>query len=145
MDEREKLKGVLLTPLKIIKNPKGDILHALKNTEASFSEFGEAYFSMVNQGEVKGWKKHLEMELNIVVPVGAIRFYIIDDRKDNISFQRRMTVELSISNYCRMTVPAGCWMAFEGIEKNNMLLNIASIPHNPLEEEVRDLTYMSLE
>jgi len=36
------LSGVLITPIKIIANDSGDILHGLKSTEPSFSTFGEA-------------------------------------------------------------------------------------------------------
>ena len=42
------IKGVSLTPIKIITNPKGDVMHALKRTDDSFSEFGEAYFSTIH-------------------------------------------------------------------------------------------------
>ena len=52
------MDGVVLTPLKQIKHPLGDLYHAMKKSDKDFSGFGEAYFSTVNQGCVKGWKKH---------------------------------------------------------------------------------------
>ena len=73
------LTGVELTKLKKISHPKGDIFHALKSSENSFSGFGEAYFSSVNGEEIKGWKKHTQMVMNLIVPVGTVMFYIYDD------------------------------------------------------------------
>lgn len=40
----EMIEGVLITPLKKIYHPKGDIFHALKNMEVGYEGFGEAYF-----------------------------------------------------------------------------------------------------
>ena len=51
------MDGITLTPLKQIFNPKGNIFHALKKSDIGFNGFGEAYFSTINQNEIKGWKK----------------------------------------------------------------------------------------
>ncbi|MFM9945495.1 MAG: dTDP-4-dehydrorhamnose 3,5-epimerase, partial [Bacteroidia bacterium] len=72
------IEGVQLTKLNIIEGQAGNILHALKSDEDSFNGFGEAYFSTVNFNAAKGWKKHMQMILNIVVPAGAIKFVLFD-------------------------------------------------------------------
>ena len=124
------MDGVVLTPLKQIFNPKGDIYHALKKSDQGFSDFGEAYFSTVHKNDKKGWKKHTQMVLNLVVPLGEIEFILYDAKK-----QEFLSVKLSKMNYQRLTVPCGIWMAFRGMGENNMLLNIASIEHDPNEAE----------
>ena len=130
------IKDVVLTPLRIIENPAGTILHAMKQPEASFAGFGEAYFSTVEHNVVKGWKKHTRMVLNIVVPCGRILFVLFDGREGSETRGKLMEVELSKDNYQRLTVPPGVWMAFKGLTGElNMLLNIASIPHDPQEAE----------
>lgn len=129
------INGVLLTPLKIIAGDNGGVMHALKNNEPSFAGFGEAYFSTVNKGAVKGWKRHREMILNITVPSGCIRFVLFDDREDSITKGTIQEITISPKNYQRLTVPPGIWMAFQGVDEYNMLLNIASIPHNPAEAD----------
>ncbi len=126
------MDGVTLTPLKQIKHPKGDIFHAMKASDDGFFGFGEVYFSTVNQGEVKGWKKHTEMTLNLVVVTGEIEFVVYDDN----SFY---SVNLSKNNYQRLTVEPGLWLAFRGVSIENMLLNLASIEHNANESENVDL------
>lgn len=128
------LDGVFLTPIKIIPNENGDVLHGLKATDNEFISFGEAYFSEVRSGKRKGWKMHTRMTLNVVVPVGEISFVLFDDRPLSATKDMFCQVTLSRDNYCRLTVPPGVWMAFYGKgEDRNMLLNIASIPHDPNE------------
>ena len=47
------MDGIILTPLKRINHPKGDIFHAMKKTDLGFEGFGEAYFSTINEIEPK--------------------------------------------------------------------------------------------
>lgn len=130
------IHGCILTPLHIISGENGDVLHALKSTEGSFTVFGEAYFSSVKTGRVKGWKKHLRSTLNLVVPVGRIKFFLFDDRPDSPTSGQTAMVELSPKNYQRLTVMPGVWVAFQGIGDGlNLLLNITSEPHDPAEAE----------
>lgn len=130
------LEGVQITPLRIIDGPNGQVYHALKATDPSFAGFGEAYFSTVLPGARKGWKKHTRMVLNLVVISGEIRFVMYDDRAESPTYQQSQTVVLSLHNYQRLTVPPGIWMAFEGMAAGtNMLINLASIPHDPAEAE----------
>ena len=119
--------GAIVTPLRRIPNPKGDVYHGLKASEDSFKGFGEAYFSTVLPGVTKGWKRHNLMTLNLVVPVGTIEFHL---RSNDGQLADR--VRLGDERYARLTVPPGVWMAFSGIgDSLNLLLNVASIPHDP--------------
>ncbi len=128
------IDGVILTPLKQIYHPKGDIYHAMKCDDAGFSGFGEAYFSTIHKDVIKGWKKHTQMVLNLVVPQGEIEFVIYDDRENSDTKGQFFSIKLSHNNYQRLTVPHGVFMAFRGIgDGTNMLLNLASIKHDPNE------------
>jgi len=130
------LDGVLLTPLKIIDTPGGDVLHGLKQSDLGFNGFGEAYFSTVDKGVVKAWKRHHEMVLNLVVPVGAIRFVLFDGRPESTTLGKYQEIILSRNNYQQLTVPPMLWMGFQGVfEGTNILLNVASIPHRPDEAD----------
>ena len=130
------INDVKLTPLRIIEAEAGSILHAMKQSDPSFAGFGEAYFSTVKTGFIKGWKKHNRMVLNIVVPHGKILFVLYDGREQSATFRKTMEVVLSKDSYQRLTVPPGIWMAFKGLDTGeNLLLNIASIPHDPSEAD----------
>jgi len=134
------LDGIVLTPLKQIHNPKGDIFHAMKKSDEGFNGFGEAYFSTINQNDIKGWKKHTKMTLNLVVPVGEIEFIVYNENSKEF-----FSIKLSQNNYQRLTVTPNLWMAFRGVDENNMLLNLASIEHNPSEALNKELDEISYE
>jgi len=134
------MDGVILTPLKQIHNPKGDVYHAMKKNDEGFDGFGEAYFSTIHKGDIKGWKKHTKMTLNLVVPVGEIEFVVYNEISKEF-----FAVKISQNNYQRLTVKAGLWMGFRGLQENNMLLNLASIEHDPLESENIDIYEISYE
>lgn len=134
------IAGVLVTPQKRILNPKGDILHAIKRSGPGFVGFGEAYLSTVHAGIAKGWKRHRRVTLNLLVPVGAIRFVIYDDRLGSATEGRFLDVVLGGERHGRLTVPPGLWMAFQGRgEGLNMLLNVIDEEHDPAEAENIDL------
>ncbi|MCE0558576.1 dTDP-4-dehydrorhamnose 3,5-epimerase family protein [Motilimonas sp. E26] len=140
------IDGLILTKLKKIPHEKGDIFHAMKSSDSGYAGFGEAYFSEVNFREIKGWKKHSEMVLNLVVPLGRIKFVAYDDRPLSSTYGEFYQTELSADNYCRLTVPHGIWLSFQGIgESRNLLLNLASIPHDPNESEVKSLNDIRFE
>ena len=131
---KQQIAGVQLTPLNQFFGENGDVYHGLKKTDCSFSGFGEAYFSTVNHGVAKGWKKHTKMISNLVVPIGAIRFVLYDNRPASETKGSIMEITLSLENYMRLTIPVGIWLAFQGVgEDMNMLLNISSITHDPQE------------
>lgn len=133
------IEGVFLTPLRIIPGENGDILHAIKVTDPTFAGFGEAYFSTVNKGAVKAWKRHRMMTLNLVVPVGEIKFVMYDDRQESSTCGKISEITLSRSNYQRLTIPLMIWMGFKGLGKGlNMLLNVTNIPHDPDEADRQD-------
>ncbi len=130
MDEID-LNQIFLTDLKIFPSNEGDVLHAIKNSDNGYINFGEAYFSKINYKNIKGWKRHNRMTMNLIVPMGTIKFVFIDNK-------RNLTREeiIGIDNYKRITVPPGIWFGFKGIGKTeNVILNIASIKHDPYEEE----------
>lgn len=134
------IDGVLITPQKRISHPKGDILHALKKSGPGFIGFGEAYFSTVHRNVTKGWKRHRRVTLNLVVPVGAVRFVVHDDRPGSPSRGNFLDILIDADNYVRLTVPPGLWVAFQGRgEALNLLLNIANEEHDPGEADNIDL------
>jgi len=135
------LEHIRVTPLKRIPVAGGDVLHVLKCTDDEFRGFGEAYFSMIEEGVVKAWKLHRQMTLNLVVPVGEVRFVFYAEDAGVI---REETI--GISNYARLTVPPGIWFGFQGrMVPYSMILNVADIPHEPEEVERRPIEAFNYE
>jgi len=132
------MDGVTIHPSRVIPHPKGDILHGVKASSDCFEQFGEAYFSTINCGEIKGWKKHTKMVLNFLVPVGEVQFVVYN----GTDFFK---IILSKENYQRLTIAPNLWVAFKGVSsQTNLILNVASIEHNPDEAEnveLEDISY----
>ena len=121
---------ILITPLKRIQVLGGDVLHGITCNDSGYVDFGEAYFSIIEVGAIKAWKKHLRMTLNFIVPQGEVFFVFIDEEG---AVQEEIVGE---NRYVRLTVPPGIWFGFKGVgNKANVVLNIASIPHDPVEVE----------
>ena len=125
------LDQIHVTPLQKISTPGGDVWHALKSTEESFQGFGEAYFSWVELNSIKAWKQHLRMTMNLVVPIGTVRFVFCD-----LQLHTFRKEEIGASNYARIAVPPRIWFGFQGMSvKPSLILNVANLPHDPAEVE----------
>ena len=134
------IEGVKLTKLKRIIVPGGDVLHAIRRGDEGYVGFGEAYFSSIENGVVKGWKRHRQMTLNLVVPSGAVTFIIYDDRIGSFTWGQFQECLLSVDSYYRLTVPPMVWLAFQGVgEASSLIMNLGNIPHDPKEVDRKDL------
>ena len=132
------IPGVKLTPLRIIKGELGNVMHGLRSDDDSYQGFGEVYFSTVNPGIIKSWRRHFDVTLNLIVPQGEIRFVFCDDRQggDPVFWE----VNLSLENYQRLTVAPGIWLAFQGVSSGtNMLMDVIDLPHDAQESEAKAL------
>ncbi|MBT8633213.1 dTDP-4-dehydrorhamnose 3,5-epimerase [Polynucleobacter paneuropaeus] len=133
------LANILVTPLRRIETAGGDVLHALQKTEKSYAGFGEVYFSWVLFGATKAWKRHNRMTMNLVVPVGRVKFVFCSTDEAGVSKFR--IEEIGEHRYARITVPPGIWFGFQGLEETkSLVLNIANIAHDPNEVERLALT-----
>ena len=135
------LDDILVTPLKRIPTVGGDVLHALKKTDAGFDGFGEIYFSWVEQGAIKAWKYHKRMTLNLVVPVGEVSFvFHLTNQKNNF-----WTENIGEERYLRLTVPPGIWFGFKGLTSGySLLMNVIDLEHDPdevLRKEISEFDY----
>ena len=132
------MNRIKVTKLSIIKSENGPIMHALKNSDNEFKGFGEIYFSEIFFGKVKGWKRHLRMNMNLIVPEGFVKFVFYDEK-----FNYFEEYDIGTENYFRITVPPGLWFAFKGLGKRNLVMNIADIEHDPNESEKKNLLDIS--
>ena len=135
MGNKVTINEIIATPLRRIPVSGGDVLHAMKKSDNGFTGFGESYFSQIESNVVKAWKKHLKMTLNLIVPIGRVRFVFMDN--DGL-FREEI---IGDGNYVRLTIPPGIWFGFKGdYENTSLILNIANIEHSPEEIERKDIS-----
>lgn len=135
------IDGAVLQELAIIPTPGGPVLHMLRADAPNFGGFGEIYFSEVEPGAIKGWKKHREQTQYFAVPVGLLKIVLVDERtysptKDNIC----EVILGRPDNYHLLRIPPHIWYAFTAVGDTPALIcNCADIPHNPKESTRKEL------
>ena len=129
------IADLIITPLKQIGDERGAVFHFLKSDSPNYKSFGEAYFSKINWGVVKGWKYHKIAEQNFCVPFGAVKIVVFDNRPDSATCGVVQEILLDDKeNYQLLSMPACLWYSFKCISDNYAVLaNITSITH--LQEE----------
>ena len=128
------IKGVIVTPLKIIKDERGQVMHMLRDDAPHFQKFGEMYFSGINPGVTKGWKLHTRSSSNMTVPLGRVRFVLYDAREGSETAGRFQEVILGDSGeeYRLLTVPPGVPYGWSNLSPFMALVaNCATEAHVP--------------
>lgn len=132
--DKMKSLGILKHKLQTIDNENGVIMHGLKKSDKEFRGFGEIYFSQVEYKKIKAWKRHKRMTMNLIVPVGRVKFVFYNE--DNKIFEEHTIGE---KNYYRLTIDPLLWFGFKGMkEGKNIVMNFANIEHDPIEVERKD-------
>ena len=130
------MAGVEIRPLQVMADDRGAVMHMLRADAPHFQRFGEIYFSVVNPGAVKAWRRHRSIVLNYAVPVGTIRLAIYDDRPESPTRGVVTEIETGHSAYHLITIPAGIWSGFLGLGSAPALVaNCATGPHDPAEAD----------
>jgi dTDP-4-dehydrorhamnose 3,5-epimerase len=135
------IQDLKVTPLRIIEDDRGSVMHMLRLDDPHFEKFGEIYFSTTRPNMIKAWKRHKRMILNVTAPVGKIRLVVYDARTESASYKKVDEFILGPSDrYELITIPPMTWFGFQNIGQTDALLaNCATIPHEPDEAEQREL------
>ena len=127
------LNSIIVTDLNRITVSGGDVLHVMRTDSPGYNGYGESYFSIIEPGVIKAWKKHSKMTLNLVAPKGMVRFVFTDG--DGYFLIK----EIGEKNFARLTVPPGIWFGFKGLGAGeSLILNISNILHDPNEVERKE-------
>ena len=131
------IHGVLVQDLKEINTEGGPVLHMLRADGPLFTSFGEAYFSVVEPGAVKAWKRHRLQTQHLAAPVGLVDVVIHDPRPDSPTKGATAVFRLGRPGHYRLLrIPPGLWYGFTGKSlEPSLLANCADIPHSPDESE----------
>jgi len=112
-DEQNLINGVRLYYLNQIPDERGMVKHFM--VEEDNFHFGEAYFSTVYKGIVKGWHGYGSKILNYCVPVGMVKLVLWDARKESPTYNQINKFYLGEQNYERVVIPAQVMNSFKGI------------------------------
>ena len=134
------IDGLVITKLKSFNDQRGSVLKFIDKTKEQFVDFGEVYFSVINEGVTKGWKLHKLATQNICAVYGETTFVILDRRDNSQTFNQ--TQEITINpkeKHLLITIPPGLWYAFRSNSiEFSIISNVSSIVHDTEESESLD-------
>ena len=123
------MKNIKVSKINKIELQEGDLYKFIDNKNKNFNEFGEVYFSSIKPKSVKAWKLHKKMTLNIVVPVGKVRFVLFDDIK-----KKMLEVKIGQNDYKLLTIKPNTWYGFQGISNEiSLVANLTDMRHDEKE------------
>jgi dTDP-4-dehydrorhamnose 3,5-epimerase len=125
------IEGINISPLKIISDDRGSVMHMLRNDSQVFEKFGEIYFSTIFENKIKAWHLHKEATLNYACLYGKVKLALFDQRKNSKTFGEYQELILSLDNYSLITIPPNIWNGFKGLSKGHSIIaNCLNLPHN---------------
>lgn len=128
------IHDVKITPLKIIEDDRGKVMHMLRIDDQIFQKFGEIYFSTIYKNKIKAWHLHKESTLNYVCVKGIVKLVLFDNRSESKSNGKIQEIVMSKENYSLITIPKNIWNGFKGIgEDESIVANCLTLPHNEKE------------
>lgn len=128
------INGIKITPLKIISDHRGSVMHMLRNDSQVFEKFGEIYFSTVIKNGIKAWHLHKEATLNYVCIKGIVKLVLFDDRSSSSTKGNYQELILSPKNYFLVSIPPFIWNGFKNLDnEESIIANCLNIPHNEKE------------
>jgi len=133
------IHDVKITPLKIISDNRGKVMHMLRTDSQVFEKFGEIYFSTIYHQSIKGWHLHKESTLNYVCIKGKVKLVLFDNRKESSTKGVYQELILSPEDYFLVTIPPNIWNGFKGLDKTESIIaNCLTLPHDEKEMVRKD-------
>ena len=133
------IADVKITPLKIISDERGKVMHMLRKDSVIFEKFGEIYFSTIYHKSIKGWHLHKESALNYACIKGKVKLVLFDNRDGSSSKGNFQELILSPKNYFLVTIPPNIWNGFKGLdETESIIANCLTLLHNEREMVRKD-------
>ena len=133
------IDNIKITPLKIIPNDRGNVMHMLRKDSAIFDKFGEIYFSTIFKDSVKAWHLHRESTLNYACIKGKVRLVLFDGREKSSTKGKYQEIILSPVNYVLVTIPPNICNGFKNLDNaESIIANCLTIPHNEKEMVRKD-------
>ena len=118
-----KINSIKKIKLLTFNNNKGKVLRAFRKKDNKIGNFGEVYLSWINKNAIKGWKLHKKMYMNLVVPIGLVKFVFYENNK----FREIIIGE---KKYYRIYVPKQIYFAFQNLsKKKSLVINYSNIIH----------------
>jgi dTDP-4-dehydrorhamnose 3,5-epimerase len=128
------IKDVKLMPVKVNIDDRGYLIvfasHKRKNIP-NIPKMGEVYaVGDFKHGTIRGFHKHLKTWYYFFLTRGAVKFVLVDDRKNSSTKGEINTFILNEKNPVLLVVPPGVFNGWMALDDTAQLVVITSEPYN---------------
>ena len=120
------IEGVSVQSLTPIQDERGMVLPMFRSDCFDLSTLGEIYFSVVNQGHVKGWEKHKLMHQDFAVCTGKIKLVIYDDRPQSSTRGKIQEIVTGRDLFALIHLPRLVWYSYIGLSLEPAVITYGS-------------------
>ena len=115
--------------LRRFEAPGGAVTRFVRNDEPDFLGFGEVYFTSIENGAVKAWRRHSRANLLLTVVYGEVLIVLRGSSSASSYIMRS-------DQPSRLAVAAGTWFGFSGKSpETGIICSFSDLPHDPDEVE----------
>lgn len=112
-----------------IESPGGAVTRFVRSDDPDFRGFGEVYFSAIESGAVKAWRRHSRALLIVTVVFGEVLFVLRETAAAGSYILKAERPE-------RLTIPPGSWFGFAGLSQmTSIICSFSDMVHDPAEVE----------
>jgi len=116
-----------LVPTVRIEAPGGAVTRFVRSDDPDFRGFGEVYFSSIESGAIKAWRRHSQASLVVTVAHGEVLFVVKGSAAAGSYVLRAERPE-------RLTIPPGSWFGFSGLSpETSIVCSFSDMVHDPAE------------
>ena len=134
------LNGVKLIQIKNFQDSHG-ILSVLvsqgRSDAPNAKEIGEVYLvSVPHSRTTRASHKHKHLDEFFVIIEGSAKFFLLDDRKDSLTYGKKESFTLNSETRNALFVPRGIYHAFVTLKDNTKCLAISNRPFDQKNPDV---------
>ena len=130
LSTRTSIDGVLVKPLRLLRNERGQLMEVQRRDDDEFKGFGQAYVTQSFAGVVKAWYRHRVQTDQVAVVTGTVKLVLYDDRADSRTHGQVDEIMMGDSAPRLVVIPSGVWHGFQAVgETSAFLLHLNSEPY----------------
>lgn len=126
------IEGIEVKPLKRHADERGFLMEMLREDDAIFEHFGQAYVSLNYPGVIRAWHYHKKQHDFWVVPKGMVKAVVYDCREGSPTYGEVNEFFLGDNNPAMLKIPIGTMHGYKTIgTEPSLLINFPTKPYDP--------------
>ena len=125
------IEGIEVKQLKRHADERGYLMEMLREDDAVFEHFGQAYVSMNYPGVIRAWHFHRKQNDLWVVPKGMVKAVVYDCREGSPTYGEVNEFFLGDNNPILLKIPVGTMHGYKTVgTEPSLLINFPTRPYD---------------